>query len=210
MTRLDWSQAFREYEAGLDRGVLYFGEEAIPWDGLVRVNEDPAVSDASPLYFEGVVFNLDQELNDFSARVEAFTYPYFLEDVVLALSDGRTLVSTTQDSDLPFGFSYRVKNNSGYSIHLVYNITATLETVIHKTLDDAMSLDPFTFVFYTTPVDVPNGRPSSHFIIDTSEIDDEKVIHVEELLYGTATYSPRLPSVADILSILNSGSGESD
>lgn len=206
MTKLDWNNAFRAYEAGVDRGVLYFGSEAVPWDGLVSVKEQPAVADATPSYFEGAIFNLDQELNDYSAVVEAFIYPYFLEDSILALSDGRTLVNTVE-TDSPFGFSYRVSGNGSYKIHLVYNVIATIETVEHATITDSTDLTPFSFNFYTTPVDIPSGRPTAHFVIDTAETTTEIVRQVEDILYGTAIYAPRLPSVTELVAIFTGAEG---
>lgn len=208
MTKLDWSSAFRSYEAGVDRGVLYFGREAVPWDGLVSVKQQPALKDATPSYFEGQIFNFDQELGDYQAEVEAFIYPYFLEDVVLAMSDGRTLVNTV-DEDSPFGFSYRVSGNNGYRIHMVYNVVATIEAVEHATLTDSTDLDPFSFTFYTTPVDIPGGRPTAHLVIDTSEATTEAVQQVEDILYGTEIYSARLPTVSELIEIFNSVEGAS-
>lgn len=208
MVQLDWSNAFRAYEAGVDRGVLYFGSEAVPWDGLVSVKEQPALKDATPAYFEGTIFNFDQELGDYQATVEAFVYPYFLEDSVLAMSDGRTLINTV-DEDSPFGFSYRVNSNEGYKIHLIYNIVATIETVEHATIDDGMDLSPFEFTFYTTPVDIPGGRPSAHLVIETADAPIEAVQQVEDILYGTELYSPRMPTVSELVEIFNSVEGAS-
>jgi hypothetical protein len=206
MTKLNWTDTFRAYEFGVDRGVLYFGEEAIPWEGLISVQEQPSASDATPLYFDGRVFNLEQEINDYAASVEALTYPYFLEDSVLAMMDARTLVSTVA-SDSPFGFSYRVMRNDGYVIHLVYNVVATIDSIEHATIDDAMDLQPFVFNFYTTPIDVPQGRPSAHFIFDTTEAPEASVSLVEDLLYGNDVYSPRLPDLSELIAVINSTEG---
>lgn len=43
------------YETGLDRGVLYPpGRRAVPWNGLVSVDESTDEANAETIYFDGV------------------------------------------------------------------------------------------------------------------------------------------------------------
>jgi hypothetical protein len=202
MARLDWTNAFRNYDVGVDRGVLYFGQnEAITWDGLVSVNEEGQTSSARSLYFEGVLANVQQEASNFKATVQAFTYPYFLESAVLGLMDTRT-ISNHKEDDEPFGFTYRTMRADGYVIHLVYNVVATIDGMKYETLSQDIDLEPFEFTFHTTPVvDIEGAKPTSHFMIDTARAKEETVFEVERLLYGSDTSSPRLPTISAIIDI---------
>lgn len=206
MTRLDWSAAFRNYGIGVDRGVLYFAQgEVIPWDGLVRVSEQGHTGSGRKVYFEGILTSIEQETAEYKAKVEAFTYPYFLEDSILALTDTRTLINYKEDDEL-FGFTYRTMTADGYIIHIVYNIVATIGNISHASLDQDMDLEPFEFTFHTTPVAVEGAKPTSHFMIDTSLANEESVFEIEKLLYGSDTSSPKLPSISTILDIFKANS----
>lgn len=201
MSKLDWLNALKDYQQGVDRGVLYFGEnDAFAWDGLISVTEDSSESDTKPLYFEGVLVNLDQDVSDYKATVEAFIYPYMLGDYVVGLSDGGTLSGTLAENQ-PFGFTYRTMTAHGYRLHLVYNVVATIDNITYSSLDDRVDLNPFTFDFYTTPTDVPNARPSSHIFIDSTETSPGILMEVESILYGSETTSPRFPTVAELVEL---------
>lgn len=204
MTRLEWETLPRNYETGIDRGVLYFDErESIPWDGLVRVQEQVAQSTGNPLYFDGVCYNLEQEISDYVASVEAFIYPYMLEDHILALCDGRTLTADNSASSV-FGFSYRTTVLDGYHIHLVYNVTATVNDYAYESLTTDPSLKPFNFTFNTTPVQVPGARPTAHLVIRTPEINESKLFEIEKILYGSESSYPYFPSVDAVVDLFNS------
>lgn len=204
MTRLDWESRDRLYHYGVDRGVLYFGtqenQEAVVWNGLVSVGEQVTESRGNPLYFDGICYTIEQEISDYQASIEAFVYPYMLESHLLALGDGRSFYGDEREL-MPFGFTYRTHFGEGYLIHLVYNITAVLDGVVHNTLSDRSNLNPFRFTFHTTPVNVPNCRPTGHLIIDTNEADISKVFELEKILYGsefTKAYFPTADELVDL------------
>lgn len=204
MTRLTWTPIEREYETGLDRGVLYFGQnEAVAWDGLVRVQEQTTPSVGAPLYFDGVCFNLEQEISDYAAKVEAYIYPYMLDDHILAMMDGRTLVGDLLEL-MPFGFTYRTRYGSGYRIHLVYNIVASVESINNETIGQTVQLTPFAFTFNTNPVEIPGAKPTSHIYVDTTEADEGLVFQLENLLYGSDETHPRFPTVDEVVSLFAS------
>lgn len=205
--RIDWEAAQRNYDAGVDHGVLYFfgsHNEAVPWNGLISVNQQVQVASATPRYFDGIVFNLEQKNEDYVANVEAYVYPYMLEDHILALTDGRTFVGESPELQ-PFGFTYRTLTAKGYKIHLVYNVTAVVDPITYATISDSVNLQPFKFAFHTVPVDVPSARPTSHFILDSERANPSVLNQVEDVLYGTAATSPRFPSVDELVSIFAAG-----
>lgn len=203
MTRLRWTALPNNYERGVDRGVLYFGQnEYSVWDGLVSVQEQATQSQGRPRFFDGVVYSIDQEIADFQASVEAITFPYMLEDHVLALGDGLTYGATSYETR-PFGFTYRTERQGGYKIHLVYNIIATIETIEHQTLSSEATLTPFRFTLHTTPESVPGGRPSSHLYADTTIASPEHIFQLEKILYGSEDTSPRWPSVQNLVDLFS-------
>jgi hypothetical protein len=201
MTRLSWNALPRRYHRGVDRGVLYFADDEVTvWDGLIQVEQRHENSTNKPLYFEGVIYTFQQETPDFTLGVQAFTFPYMLEDHILALTDGRTLVGTFAENQ-PFGFTYCSQTNDGYRIHLIFNNVATIDDMLFETVNDSPDLNPFGFTFYTTPVLVPGAKPSSHLIIDSTDANIYAVEAVEKILYGTDESSPRFPTVDELLKV---------
>lgn len=207
MTKLEWDVGQRRYEEGVDRGVLYFAErESVVWDGLIGVDENPNVSRPTPLYFDGIVYNMQQETPEPTLTVRSFTYPYMLEDHVLGLTDGRTLVGTLEENQ-PFGFTYRSMTNHGYKIHLVYNVVATIDSVLYTTVNESASMEPFSFTLHTSPVHVQNPKlekranPSSHLFVDTGEANVYAVAEVERILYGAEDSQPRFLYPSELIDI---------
>jgi hypothetical protein len=203
MTRLSWETLPRTFESGIDRGVLFFdNNESVEWNGLVSLTEDVAAVPGNPLYFDGICYNVEQDLSDYSAKVGAYIYPYMLEDHILALCDGRTFVGDQSPSSV-FGFSYRTRTGEGYRIHIVYNVVATIETTSYETISATPTLKPFTFIFRTTPVPIAGARPSSHIFVDSNEANSSKIYEIEKILYGSDEAHPRLPPVAEVVSLFN-------
>jgi len=187
MTKLTW-EAERLYEQGIDRGVLYPkvgpGEA---WNGLTAVNEQVIESTSRFYYVDGIKVYMDRRPGEFSGTIEAFTYPdSFYEEVL------------TQKRAQGFGLSYRVSGGESYRIHIVYNV------VTSPSNRDYDQKDPTTFswAFTTTPVDTPLARKSAHFIIDTRLAYSWTVSDLEDILYGTDSTEPRLPTPQEIWDIV--------
>lgn len=203
MTRLDWDGYPSVWAAGLDRGVLYFADgESVVWNGLIGVKENTTPSAGRPLYFDGICYNLEQELVDYSADIEAYVYPYMLEDHILALCDARTLIGEVPVTK-PFGFTYRTKTSNGYKLHLVYNVTATIDTMVYNTLFDGVNPTTFNFKFNTIPEKVDTARPTSYFVIHSPEAGISRMYEIEKILYGSENSRPYFPPVEDLVALFN-------
>lgn len=172
MTRLEWTV---DYTAGVDRGVVYFEDHAVPWNGLVSIDE--AVSELRTIiaYRDGIKIVNVRADDSFSAAVQALSYPE-------ELSGGKEV-----------NLSYR----TGSKVHLVYNATA----LIGNRQFTQQESTGFSFDISTRPTPIPGVRPSAHLVVDTDQAWLTASGTLEDILYGTDTTSARMPSAAEVLQI---------
>lgn len=202
MTALVWDKpGERRYEAGIDRGVLYLPSGgAVPWNGLVSVNEDRA-REVKSYYMDGFKF-LDYSVpGAYSAKLQAFTYPDELDDLI----GNRDLwpgVTVYDQRAKRFNLSYRTKigndlenEDHGYNVHLLYNITATQSDVTYNTIADKFPGDAFEWNLYGVPAAPYGFNWSSHFAIDSRRIASAKLTEIENYIYGTSGSSPAFPDL---------------
>lgn len=210
MTQLIWDDlGSRVYESGLDRGVLYLPNgSAVPWNGLTSVVEKTKNSNR-PIYFDGVKINDIIRIGDFSATLKAITYPdEFIEiEGFGLLKDGVYL-----DEQLPktFNLSYRVMvgdglngQKAGYKIHVLYNLTAIPSDKVYETLSDSVSAIEFEWALTSIPHSFTGFRPTSHIVIDSTEVNPLLLADIEKFLYGNAFYDPNLPSAGELLKYIS-------
>lgn len=189
MSRLDWND--RDYILGLDRGVLYLPNvSGVAWNGLVSVDETLSEDSERVRYIDGVKTLLSRKSGEFSGKIEAYTYPVSLDDVIS--SRGRK----------NFGFSYRVTKPNGHLIHLVYNVTISPGGNSWGQSD----ISTFTWNFTTKPMTVPNGRLSAHLIVDTTKAYVTTVEEFESVIYGSDSLAARLPTPSEVLEIFEANS----
>lgn len=194
MAKLVWDQIEdRDYESGLDRGVFYpLGGPGQAWNGLISVDESPSDVDARPRYMDGQKLGNRGRVGEFSATVEAFTYPDDFDD-------------TPQRSHQRkhFGLSYRVPTNGGYKIHLVYNALVKPNENSYK-YEDAST---FKWELTTRGMRIPNAETVvSHLVIDTKEAYSWTVDAIEAILYGSEASEPRMPTPLEILDLFEENS----
>lgn len=210
MTKLEWHRPEDHvFEAGLDRGVLYpDGGSAVAWNGLVSV-DDSGQSTIKDFYLDGIKYLSTVSARDWKGSLSAYTYPEEFAALIgiAELSDG-----LYADSQMPgrFGLTYRtmvsapeVDTKQHYKIHLLYNVMAALNGFSNTTLTSA-SADPTEFVFdlTTVPEIVPQHRPTAHFIVDTREVDGVTLATLEEIIYGSDTVEPSMPTVEALIALL--------
>lgn len=212
MTRLAWGRAgTRYFEAGVDRGVLYVGTApGVPWDGLISVEEKPSGGTARARYIDGKKYLNEVTVNEeFEAVVTAYMYPKEFEPC-----DGSAQVRNGfflgQQRRKAFGLSYRtiVGNDTdgtshAYKIHLVYNAIANPATRKNDTLNDSPDPTQFSWDLTTRPPLTPGYRPTAHFVIDSRYINPVTLASIENVLYGTDSTPPTLPTFAQLLTIFD-------
>jgi hypothetical protein len=202
MTKLVWDAAGqRYYEAGVDRGVLYPNNgPGVAWNGLINVNDAPSGGEGVPYYIDGIKFLGTAAPEEFSASIEAYTYP---EE--FALCDGTAFDGNGLSFGLQprssFGLSYRTLigndldgTDHGYKIHLIYNALAAPSAKPQKTLNNSPEAMSFNWNMTATPVAIDGRRPTPHLIIDSTKTDPTLLRVLELYLYGDTSVVPRLPT----------------
>lgn len=210
MSKLEWNRPEAQiFEAGLDRGVLYCEDgPAIPWNGLTNIDDDGDAT-VKEFYIDGIKYLSTVSARDWKGKLKAITYPEEFNEVmgIGELGDGLYI-----DSQAPqrFGLSYRtmvsapgVDQKQHYKIHLIYQVMAALSGFGNETLSDSTKPTEFEFELSAVPIRIPNARPTAHVILDTRKLDDLTVASLESLLYGDDEQTPTLPTVEQLIEILD-------
>ena len=212
MSRLIWDeQGAKKFEAGTDHAVLYpISNGAYPkgvaWNGITSISESPEGGDAQDFYADNIKYGSLRGAENFNGTVECYTYPEEWK-----ACDGRTELATgvtiAQQNRKAFGLSYRslIGNDTegldlGYTLHLVYNATASPSQKSRSTINESPEAGTFSYEFKTTPVPVTvinNAKATSHIEIDSTKVTKAQLDAIEEILYGkdgTATYTAVTPA----------------
>ena len=214
MATLTWDvQSERYYETGVSKGVLYPFKEGkyskgVAWNGLTAVNENPSGAEPTPLYADNIKYLNLLSNEEFAATVEAYTYPdEFAEcDGSAELAVG---VSVGQQKRIPFGLSYVTKlgndtdgQDHGYKIHLIYGALAKPTQKNYATINDSPEAITFSWELSTTPVAVPNLKPTACITIDSTKVGSDKLKKIEDKLYGTESEEATLPTPTELAALI--------
>lgn len=216
MTQIVWDkQGERTYKTGVDHGVLYIPDASgvydngVAWNGLTAVTESPSGAEASAQYADNIKYLNLISAEEFSATVEAFTYP-----LEFAQFDGTafpvTGVAIGQQPRRAFGMSYRtllgndlLNTEFGYEIHLIYGATAAPSEKAYSTVNDSPEALAFSWELSTNPVAVPGHKPTATLTIDSTKVPAAALKTLEDMLYGTAGNDPRLPTPEEVIAIFS-------
>lgn len=207
MSKLVWNtNGDRYYETGIDKGVFYPPlESGIAWNGLISVTETAENAGVKSFYLEGIKYLEVANNEEFSGSIEAYYPPQGFYRFDGTYNVGNSLF-ITQQPKRSFGFSYRTKvgndtigENYSYKIHLVYNLLAISGDKTYKTLADSPETLIHNWSFTTVPELIKGLRPAAHLIVTPAK--PTFIAAVEEILYGTASTQPRLPSPAELLEL---------
>lgn len=223
MPALVWDKSGeRFYETGVDHGVLYprdaQGEypKGVVWNGLTSVSESPSGAEANPQYADNMKYLNLVSAEEFSATVEAFTYP-----AEFAVCDGSAMpapgVSIGQQPRKTFGLSYRTlvgndidATDHGYKLHLVYGALAAPSEKSYATVNDSPEAMTFSWELSTTAVPVTGHKATATLTIDSTKVSAEGLKALENALYGTDTEEAFLPMPDEVIAMFEgSASGRS-
>lgn len=187
--------ANKEYEYGVDHGVLYplngagVYKPGVPWSGLQSVNENPTGSEPSAFFADNIKYANILSNEEYAATIEAYTYPDEFEECDGSASIGKG-VKIGQQARKPFGLSYRTmignesNQEAGYKLHLVYGCLAAPSDRDHSTVNDSPDIASFSWEVSTTPVAVTGKKPTATVEIDSTTTDADKLAAIERILYG--------------------------
>lgn len=206
MARLTWhTLGSKQYEAGVDRGVLYVGDNpGVPWTGLTSVDESPDGGGIKSYYLDGQKYLQVASAEEYAATISALTYPPEFEQCDGSLSP-RAGLMFMQQRRKPFGFSYRtmIGNEQGsdhaYKVHVVYNAIAQPTSRNYASIGDSAEPTEFSWSITTKPPAIPGYTRTSHIVIDSRTTDSRVLADVEEVLYGSDQFMPRLPSPTELI-----------
>ena len=216
MTKLKWDQTGEKlYETGVSNGVLYLTDEngkfkkATAWNGLTKVSEAPSGAETTSLYADNAKYLNLVSAEEFGFTIEAYTYPdeFAQCDGSAELATGITVGQQTRKT---FGFSYKtlvgndVKGDEfGYKLHIVYGCKASPSSKDYQSVNDSPEAMSLSWEVKTTPVPVPNMKPTATVIIDSTKITPEKLKLVEDALYGTESEEAYLPTPEELIALVS-------
>lgn len=193
MSLLAWDRpGTRTFESSVDQGVLYLDDGwGVPWNGLSSVEEIKNLDAPKLFYQNGDPYKARSLRDAFSARILAFTYPPEFEDYRGT-----------------FGLSYRTRISNdldpyfGYRLHMVYNAKSR---VASPSYSDEQTAESFTWDVSATPIKIPRAKATSHISLDSTKTDPEKLVTLEDILYGTESSLARLPNIRELFTIFELG-----
>lgn len=223
MAKVVWDKTGeRFYETGVDHGVLYPIQEGglynkgVAWNGLTSVSESPSGAESTAVYADNIKYLNLLSAEEFSATVEAYTYPD-----EFAECDGSTIVTPGltigQQSRKMFGLCYRTMigndvdgQEHGYKLHLIYGCQASPSEKGYQTINDSPEAITFSWEVTTTPVNVTGHKATACLTIDSTKVKPEKLTALEEILYGKDPtepqgmdgVEPRLPLPDEVITLL--------
>lgn len=213
MVKLNWdSIGERFYETGVDRGVLFVDSDpGVVWNGLTSVTEKPTGGTPDPIYLDGFKCRNEASKVEFSATLEAYTYPDEFLVCDGMLSDGYGLFFDEQDRK-EFSLSYRTQigndisgTSLGYKIHFLYNALATPSSRAYQSSGDSVDAITFSWNISARPIEIPNRKPTAHLIIDSRKIHPRTLRQIEDALYGTDVSSSHILTPQELIDMIQLG-----
>ena len=218
MSRLIWdADNEKSFEYGVSRGVLYVKMDArdeaagtdyypgVVWNGLTNISIEHDGFDSTRLDSSGFVYDILRSPETLSGSIEAYTYPEdFNEcDGTKHFTNGGMV---GQQEHVPFGLCYRTELAYGaYLIHVIYDCTAILGESDDETVNDTIEAKLFHWDFDTFPYQMDGYSPFSEMLFDSRNIPTDKMVLLENCLYGSGSNDPTLPTPENLLSLVYNG-----
>ena len=218
MSRLIWdADNDRSFEYGVSRGVLYVKMDArdeaagtdyypgVAWNGLTNITIEREGFDSTRLDSSGFVYDILRSPETLAGSIEAYTYPEdFNEcDGTKHFTNGGMV---GQQEHVPFGLCYRTElANNAYLIHVIYDCTAILGEGDDETVNETIEAKLFHWDFDTFPYQMDGYSPFSELLFDSRNIPADKMLLLENCLYGSGSNDPTLPIPENLLSLVYNG-----
>lgn len=216
MSKIVWDAVGEHfYENGVSHGVIYpqaangsypYGEG---WNGLTSFDISPTGGESNPIYadnFKYLDLISDEEVE---GSIGAYTYP----DSFSECNGEKALLpgfKVGQQARKRFGFSCQTiigndveQGDYGYKIHLIYGAITTPSERSYETVNDSPEPIEMSWDFTTMKAQITGAKPVAHIELDSTKIPAAAMSAIEDILYGTASTDPRLPSPDEVMSIIS-------
>lgn len=209
MTMLVWHQpGDKTYESGLDRGVFYHnGVSGYAWNGLTSVEKSVAGGGLDSFYFDGKKYLDFVYSEDYQATLSAYSAPELFRECEGEREIAPGLFASHQPRKT-FAMSYRTGvgndlefDDYGYKIHLVWGATASPSSKSHSTRSDSVELNAREWTINCVPPEATTYRPTAYLEINSLRTDPAVLAEIEEMLYGTPTTQPLMPTQAQVVAL---------
>lgn len=208
MTALVWDNVGeRFFDTGIDRGVLYpRNGPAVVWNGLTGISET-VEREVKSYWMDGIKYLDHYVPGAYAAKVDAYTYPEVLEGLTGTEQYAPGVYLHDQRAEV-FHLSYRTGVGSdldqhlGYKLHIIYNVMAVPATVTLATVGANVAPATFSWNLSGTPSPMFGAHPTSHISLHSRFIDSNSLETVETLLYGSEGTNPSLPSLVELLTLI--------
>lgn len=215
MAVLTWDEVGKkQYETGVDKGVLYNIDEqgkyskGVAWNGFTGVTESPSGAEATALYADNIKYLSLYSAEEFGGTIEAYMSPKEF-DVCDGSAEIATGVTIGQQNRSIFGLCYRTivgndikANDYGYKLHLIYGCQVSPSERAYSTVNDSPEAINLSWEFTTTPVPVTGFKPTATVTIDSTLAGATKMAAIEAVLYGNQTTEARLPLPDEVAEIM--------
>lgn len=221
MAKMVWDAiGNRQYETGTSKGALFVKDASgaygtgVPWNGLVSVKQSPDGAEPNDIYADNMKYLSMMSAENFKGSIDAYTYPEEFEvcDGSAELVTGSG-VYVGQQSRRGFGLVYStvvgndtMGNAYGEKLHIIYNATVAPSERAYETINDTPAAITFSWNFTTVPEsvdDIPEiERPTAYVSLDSTKVSSAAFAAIKDLVYGTEALEPEMPTLSELISIL--------
>ena len=215
MSKLVWDKTSeKQYETGVEQVALYVQDDkgaypkGVAWNGCTAFNLNPSGAEPTPLYANNRKYMTLMSAEETGGTIEAYMYP----DEFAECDGSKTIapgVFIGQQTRKTFGLCVKTLigndvefNKHGYKLHLIYGALASVSEKAYGTVNDSPEVEPFSWEFTTTPVEVEGFEPTAYICIDSTKVDATKLKALEAILYGTEEAEAHLPLPAEVLATI--------
>lgn len=229
MSKLEWDKVGeRFYETGVSNGVLYIPSitgqytQGYAWNGLTGVTSSPSGAESSKQYADNIAYLNLTSAEDYGATIEAFQSPAAFDQC-----DGTAVpipgILVGQQRRKTFGFSWQslIGNDiegqdHAYKIHVIYGAQATPSEKAYTTVNESPEAATLSWTVTTTPAPISpaivlEGRelkPTAYLAFDSRHFSTAKMQALKDVLYGTASTQPRLPTPYELITLMSTDVAE--
>lgn len=216
MATLVWdADGTRLFEADVYHGILSIIEKGvytapIAWNGLTSVTDSPDGAEETAIWADGIKYGSMLSAESFGGTIESIMFP----DAFYACNGFATPVKGAhigQQTRVPFGFGYmnRIGNDTdgiahGEKLHLIYGCRCSPSEEQNQTINDSPENKSLSFEYKSNPVTVTGYKPTSEFVVDSTEVDEAVWKKVIDLVYGTADVEPKFPLPDELITLMHS------